>query len=101
MFNLFLEGDFLGAMDLYWELYPITIGARDTAFQSGMLGMKYMQWLTGGNGGMFRQPTIPIYQHQKDAMRAAVKAAGITPPENEEEFYVGRLNYAKGERLKY
>ena len=101
MFNLFLEGDFLEAMDLYWELYPITIGARDTAFQSGMLGMKYMQWLTGGNGGMFRQPTIPIFQHQKDAMRAGVKAAGITPPENEEEFYVGRLNYAKGERLKY
>jgi len=101
MFNLFLEGDFLEAMDLYWELYPITIGARDTAFQSGMLGMKYMQWLTGGNGGMFRQPTIPIFQHQKDAMRAGVKAAGITPPENEEEFYVGRLNYAKGMRLKY
>ena len=101
MFNLFLEGDFLEAMNLYWELYPITIGARDTAFQSGMLGMKYMQWLTGGNGGMFRQPTIPIFQHQKDAMRAGVKAAGITPPENEEEFYVGRLNYAKGDRLKY
>lgn len=101
MFNLFLEGDFLEAMDIYWELYPITIDARDTAFQSGMLGMKYMQWLTGGNGGMFRQPTIPIFQHQKDAMRAGVKAAGITPPENEEEFYVGRLNYAKGERLKY
>jgi 4-hydroxy-tetrahydrodipicolinate synthase len=101
MFNLFLEGDFLEAMDLYWELYPITIGARDTAFQSGMLGMKYMQWLTGGNGGMFRQPTAPIFQHQKDAMRAGVKAAGITPPENEEEFYVGRLNYAKGLRLEY
>lgn len=101
MFNLFLEGDFLEAMDLYWELYPITIGARDTAFLSGMLGMKYMQWLTGGNGGMFRQPTAPIFQHHKDAMRAGVKAAGITPPENEEEFYVGRLNYAKGERLKY
>jgi 4-hydroxy-tetrahydrodipicolinate synthase len=101
MFNLFLEGDFLEAMDLYWELYPITIGARDTAFLSGMLGMKYLQWLTGGNGGMFRQPTAPIFQHHKDAMRAGVKAAGITPPENEEEFYVGRLNYAKGMRLKY
>jgi hypothetical protein len=37
-----------------------------------------------------------IFQHQKDAMRAGVKAAGITPPENEEEFYVSRLNYAKG-----
>jgi len=50
---------------------------------------------------MFRQPTAPIFQHQKDAMRAGVKAAGTAPPENEEEFYVGRLNYAKGIRLKY
>jgi hypothetical protein len=55
----------------------------------------------GNTVSFYRQPTIPIYQHQKDAMRAGVKAAGITPPENEEEFYVGRLNYAKGERLKY
>jgi hypothetical protein len=30
-----------------------------------------------------------------------LKAAGIGPPENEEKFYVGRLNYAKGMRLKY
>jgi hypothetical protein len=40
-------------------------------------------------------------QRQKDAMRAGVKAAGIKPPEDEDEFYIGRLNYAKGLRLKY
>ena len=101
MFNEFLKGDFLKAMDIYWELAPITLDARAVAFQAGMLGMKYLQWLTGGNGGMFRKPSALIFQHQKDAMRAGVKAAGITPPENEEEFYVGRLNYAKGLRLKY
>ena len=101
MFNEFRDGDFLKAMDIYWELAPITIDARGVAFQAGMLGMKYLQWLTGGNGGMFRKPTAFLFQHQKDAMRAGVKAAGITPPENEEEFYVGRLNYAKGMRLEY
>ncbi len=101
MFNEFLKGDFLKGMEIYWELAPVTLDARGVAFQSGMLGMKYLQWLTGGNGGMFRKPTSLIFQHQKDAMRAGVKAAGITPPENEEEFYVGRLNYAKGLRLKY
>lgn len=101
MFNLLLKGDFLKAMDLYWELAPITIGARAAMFQSGMHGVKYLQWLTGGNGGTYRQPAMMIFQRQKDAMRAGVKAAGITPPEDEEEFYVGKLNYAKGMRLKY
>lgn len=100
MFKWFLEGDFLKAMDLYWELAPITIGARAAMFQSGMMGIKYMQWLTGGNGGMYRQPAFPIFQRHKDAMRAGVMATGIVPPEDEEEFYVGRLNYAKGIRLK-
>ena len=100
MFNLFREGYFLKAMDLYWELAPITIGARAAMFQSGMMGIKYMQWLTGGNGGMYRQPAFPIFQRHKDAMRAGVMATGIVPPEDEEEFYVGRLNYAKGIRLK-
>ena len=101
MFNLFLKGDFLKAMDIYWELAPITLGARAAMFQSGMMGVKYMQWLTGGNGGMYRQPAMPMFQRQKDAMRAGLKAAGVTPREPEEEFYIGRLNYAKGLRLKY
>jgi 4-hydroxy-tetrahydrodipicolinate synthase len=101
MFNLFLEGEFLKAMDLYWELAPIIIDARKVQFQSGMMGVKYMQWLTGGNGGMYRQPAMPIFQHQKDAMRAGLKAARVTPREPEEEFYIGRLNYEKGFRPKY
>jgi 4-hydroxy-tetrahydrodipicolinate synthase len=101
MFNEFLSGDFLKGMELYWELAPITLTARDIAFQSGMLGMKYMQWLCGGNGGIFRKPSSLLMQRQKDAMRAGVKAAGIKPPEDEDEFYIGRLNYAKGLRLKY
>jgi 4-hydroxy-tetrahydrodipicolinate synthase len=100
MFNLFCQGEFLKAMDLYWELAPITLGAREAAFQCGMLGMKYMQWLTGGNGGMFRGPTSVLYQRHKNAMRSGLKAAGVTPREPEEEFYIGRVNYAKGIRPK-
>jgi hypothetical protein len=69
--------------------------------QSGMMGVKCIQWLAGGNGGMYRQPELPIFRRQKDAMRASLKAAGITPRDPDEEFYVGRLNYAKGARLKY
>ncbi|MGA2160247.1 MAG: dihydrodipicolinate synthase family protein [Dehalococcoidia bacterium] len=100
MFNLFARGEFSKGMELYWELAPITLGARDAAFQCGMLGMKYMQWLTGGNGGMFRKPTSFLFQHFKNAMRAGLQAAGVTPREPEEEFYVGRVNYSKGIRPK-
>jgi 4-hydroxy-tetrahydrodipicolinate synthase len=63
--------------------------------------VKYMQWLAGGNGGMYRQPTGMLFQKQKDAMRAGLRAAGLIPREPEEEFFVGRLNYAKGARLSY
>jgi hypothetical protein len=41
-----------------------------------------------------------LHDYQKDAIRAGMKALGITPREPEEEFYVGRVNYAKGFRLK-
>jgi 4-hydroxy-tetrahydrodipicolinate synthase len=101
LFDLFRRGDFLQAMELYWELAPITMGARRAMFQSGWLGVKYMQWLTGGNGGLYRQPAGVPTQGHKDAMRAGVRAAGVTPREPEEEFYVGRVNYAKGIRPRY
>jgi 4-hydroxy-tetrahydrodipicolinate synthase len=34
MFNLFAKGEFLKAMDLYWELAPITLGARSVMFNA-------------------------------------------------------------------
>lgn len=70
-------------------------------FQTGMLGVKYMQWLAGGNGGMYRQPTGTLPQRHTNAMRDGLKAAGVTPREPEEEFYIGRINYSKGMRLQY
>lgn len=97
MFQRFQQGEFAKAMELYWELAPITLGARKV-MSTGWMGMKYMQWLTGGNGGVYRQPTSVLTQQDKDAMRAGVRAAGIVPREPEEEFYVGRVNYARGVR---
>ena len=52
--------------------------------------------VSGGNGGMYGQPTGVLFQRHKDVMRASLKAAGVTPREPEEEFYIGRINYAKG-----
>jgi 4-hydroxy-tetrahydrodipicolinate synthase len=100
MFDLFRRADFSAAMTVYWELAPITLRARKVMSRA-WLGMKYMQWLTGGNGGMYRQPTSTLTQEDKNAMRAGVADAGICPREPEEEFYVGRSNYAKGARPSY
>jgi 4-hydroxy-tetrahydrodipicolinate synthase len=97
MFKRFQAGDFEGGMRLYWELAPITLGARKI-MSAGWMGMKYMQWLTGGNGGIYRQPTSTLSEQDRAGMRAGVLGARITPREPDEEFYVGRVNYARGVR---
>jgi 4-hydroxy-tetrahydrodipicolinate synthase len=100
LFNMFIDGEFDKAMDLYWELSPVHMHAMKTAlYQSGgLVGIKYIDWLAGGNGGMLRQPMNRMPQHAKDAVRAGLRAIGVTPREDDDEFYVGRVNYEKGAR---
>lgn len=107
IFNLLLKGEVDQALDLYWAGMKGMPGGgggnMDAYFHSGIvtaMNDKYAHWLVGGNGGSVRQPTGRLYDYQKEAMRAALRARGITPRENEEEFYVGRVNYAKGARMK-
>ena len=103
MFNLFVKGEFDKAMDIYWQLAPIHMNVLKIAlYQSGggNVGIKYIEWLAGGNGGMLRNSRGGPTQRTKDAIRAGLKAIGVTPREPEEEFYVGRVNYAKGARPK-
>jgi 4-hydroxy-tetrahydrodipicolinate synthase len=106
MFNLFRSGDIDKAMDIWWKITPLR-NLFMQQFMQYMLGAcyhfpmwKYYQWLVGGNGGMLRQPCQRMYQHDMEAVKAAMRASGITPRENDEEFFVGRVNYAKGARLK-
>jgi 4-hydroxy-tetrahydrodipicolinate synthase len=104
MWNLIVKGDIDKAMDMFWQSSrPGPSGSlSDSYFHTGIVSChsdKYAHWLLGGNGGTVRQPTGRVYDYQKDAMRAAVRAMGVTPREPEEEFYVGRVNYAKGARL--
>ena len=61
---------------------------------------KYSHWLCGGNGGILRQPSGRLYDYQKKSLREQVERIGIKARENEEEFFLGRMNYAKGYRLK-
>jgi 4-hydroxy-tetrahydrodipicolinate synthase len=100
LFNLFVQGEFDKAMELYWELAPIHMSAMKVALYQGggFVGIKYLDWLAGGNGGMLRQPGNRLPQRAKDAMRGGLKAIGVTPREDDDEFYVGRVNYAKGAR---
>jgi len=61
---------------------------------------KYAHWCLGGNGGLLRQPTGRLYDYQRQAIRNGIRAMGFEPRGPEEEYFVGRMNYAKGARLK-
>jgi hypothetical protein len=56
---------------------------------------KYYQWCVGGNGGLTRQPAMKAHQWERDAIKMGYFTIDITPRENDEEFFVGRLNYEK------
>ncbi len=101
LFNLFVQGEFNQAMELYWQLSPVHMHAMKVAlYQSGggYVGIKYIDWLAGGNGGMLRQPGGRLTHQAMQTMRAGIKAIGITPREDDAEFWVGRVNYARGIR---
>jgi 4-hydroxy-tetrahydrodipicolinate synthase len=106
MFSLLLKGEVNKALDIWWEMGPLrdySIGLDNSYFHTGIitaLSDKYAHWCNGGNGGSIRQPTGRLHDYQKEGIRAGLRAIGLTPREPEEEFYVGRINYAKGARLK-
>jgi 4-hydroxy-tetrahydrodipicolinate synthase len=107
-FELFMKGEMDKAMEIFWENTPIR-NFRAQEMEHYHYGAcyhftlwKYYQWLVGGNGGMLRQPVHRLYEHDKEGIKAAMKAVGKIKMREapEEEFYVGRVNYAKGARLK-
>jgi 4-hydroxy-tetrahydrodipicolinate synthase len=103
LFNLFIKGEFDKAMELYWQLSPVHMNAMKVGlYQSGggYVGIKYLDWLAGGNGGILRQPGGRLPHQAMQAMRAGIKAIGIQPREDDEEFWVGRVNYARGIRSR-
>jgi 4-hydroxy-tetrahydrodipicolinate synthase len=103
LFNLFMDGELDKAMDMHWRVSPMQSPMQQAPeLPWGLYNYtqwKYTQWCFGGNGGMLRQPALRLFEHDKRRIRAGIRALGTTPPEPEEEFYVGRVNYAKGARL--
>jgi hypothetical protein len=60
---------------------------------------KYYQWCVGGNGGYTRQPVMRMDQRDMETHKSVLRELGITPSEPDEEFFVGRLNYAKQKKV--
>jgi len=105
MFRLLLEGKRDEALEIYWRLTPARLVFEKQFMPTQMIGtyhwpqQKYYQWLVGGNGGFTRQPCMKMVQYEMEEARGALRAIGINPSENDAEFFVGRVQYAKGKRL--
>jgi len=99
--NLMMQGKMDQAMEIFWRLTPARVIFEKFHMQVMMLGTypwtqyKYYQWLVGGNGGITRQPSIKIHQHEMETMKMGYRMIGINPKENDEEFFMGRSNYIK------
>jgi len=100
-FNLMMQGKIGQAMEIYWRLTPARILFEMHHGPTATLGIyhwsrfKYYQWLVGGNGGITRQPSMKIHQHEMEAIKMAFRQIGIDPREPDEEFWVGRLYFEK------
>jgi 4-hydroxy-tetrahydrodipicolinate synthase len=97
------------AMKVYWRMQPLVDAIYNLQAPLLLHGshpwahMKYLQWCTGGNGGLLPlKPAefLPVLDARgRELIRSTYQKAGITPVDRpEEEFLVGKLNYAAGVR---
>jgi 4-hydroxy-tetrahydrodipicolinate synthase len=97
------------AMKVYWQMQPLIEAIYDLQAPLLLHGshpwahMKYHQWATGGNGGLLPlKPAefLPVLDAKaRELIRDTYRKAGITPVDSpEDEFIVGKANYAKGIR---
>jgi 4-hydroxy-tetrahydrodipicolinate synthase len=109
MMDLVNKGRMADALKVYWRMEPLVQGIYDLQAPLLLHGshpwahMKYIQWVTGGNGGLLPlkpAPYLPALDAQgRDLIKSNFKKAGITPVDRpEEEFLVGKAAYAKGVR---
>ncbi len=100
-FDLLRSGQWDEAMDIYWMLTPLRVMFEQQFNQTVMSGtyhwplQKYYQYLSGGNGGYTRQPCMKVHQFEMDPLKFSMRMVGLTPEENDEPFYHGRMNHAR------
>jgi 4-hydroxy-tetrahydrodipicolinate synthase len=110
--GLLSSGDIEAARELYWRYEPIATGFYDLQRPSLTIGghpwmhIKYMKWLTGGNGGLLPdQNSAPELIPHLDAAgrrlcRDLFAKVGIKTVElPDEAFIVGNAAYERGVRL--
>ncbi|HEY8539484.1 MAG TPA: dihydrodipicolinate synthase family protein [Steroidobacteraceae bacterium] len=111
--ELLRTGDLRSARELYWRYEPIASGFYALQRPSLVIGghpwihIKYMKWLTGGNGGLLPDlRTTPEMVPHLDAegrrlCRGLFAKVGIkTTDLPDEAFIVGNAAYERGIRVK-
>jgi 4-hydroxy-tetrahydrodipicolinate synthase len=111
--ELLRDGKTQDAYNLYWRYEPITsffYALQDPYLRVGShpwVHIKYMKWLTGGNGGLLPDLKVPVGQAPHlDAQgrvrcREVFEQVGIkTVDLPDEAFVVGNASYERGVRLK-
>ncbi len=99
--NLLLQDRFDEAMSIYWRLAPALGSMMRVMAPLVPTGtyhwpmLKFYQWLSGGNGGMTRQPCMRLFERDLTAIRGGLRAVGIECTDPNEEFYVGRSQLAR------
>jgi len=90
------------ARAIYWRIAPANVMANRAGIaRGGDIGMyhwpmgKYVSWSVGGNGGLTRQPAMRLTTELMQGRKAALRAIGIEPRENDEEFFIGRARYER------
>jgi len=109
MLDHVMKGRTAEAMKVYWQMQPLIDGIYDLQAPLLLHGshpwahMKYLQWVTGGNGGLLPlkpAPYLPALDAAgRELIRKNFQKAGIVPVDApEEEYLVGKAAYAKGIR---
>lgn len=82
-FQLLKEGRLEDAQRIYWRLSPVLFVFNNMILPTVQPGLynynmwKYAQWLVGGSGGYIRVPCMKLFEHDKVAIKNAMRAAGI------------------------
>lgn len=97
-----VRGETSQARAIYWALARANaIAMGGNIARGGDIGMyhwpmgKYVSWSVGGNGGAMREPAMRLPPFLMQQRKAALRVLGIEPREPDEEFWVGRVRYAR------
>lgn len=95
-----MAADHERARSLYWQLSrgnDIIMGSIARGGDAGLYHWpfgKYISWSVGGNGGPMREPAMRLLAPMMMSRKAQLRAIGIAPRENDDEFRVGRVRFA-------